>query len=438
MKRPIVLCAVCCSVMSVCGTFFGINAFLIAAVLCFISGIACMFKFRETAIVPVLVVLLTVNMLLNTNVKIKNIAAVNAQDSYINGIVTDVDFYGSNVYYTINVKESEKPELQGIKMCLSSSASTADIGDTISCNAVIYTVTDRRTQYYSNGVFAVGRITETNAVTSGKGVTKTVYNVQKAITDKLFSNMSPQSAATVNALLCGNREYQTKEFSQAVRKSGVSHVMVVSGMHMSILCGGVYFLLEKIKTGRNLRSIIMLLVIAAFMTLCGFTPSVIRAGITYLIMISGNLLLRRSDGLASLCCAVTLITLVNPLITGNVGYLLSVSATFGLIVLYPLLEARVKIRNKFVREFTKTVLTAFSALVTTAPISLIFFGSITPIAIVTNVCISYAVTGALIFAAVGTAMYFLPFGEFLCKIPYTIADIAAKYCNAVINFFGSV
>ena len=196
MKRPIVLCAVCCSVMSVCGTFFGINAFLIAAVLCFISGIACMFKFRETAIVPVLVVLLTVNMLLNTNVKIKNIAAVNAQDSYINGIVTDVDFYGSNVYYTINVKESEKPELQGIKMCLSSSASTADIGDTISCNAVIYTVTDRRTQYYSNGVFAVGRITETNAVTSGKGVTKTVYNVQKAITDKLFSNMSPQSAAT--------------------------------------------------------------------------------------------------------------------------------------------------------------------------------------------------------------------------------------------------
>ncbi|MBQ0084503.1 MAG: ComEC/Rec2 family competence protein, partial [Clostridiales bacterium] len=131
-----------------------------------------------------------------------------------------------------------------------------------------------------------------------------------------------------------------------------------------------------------------------------------------------------------------IMTILNPFIFGSVSFLLSASATAGILVLYPFLAEKYDFKNKYLSAVWRAVLVSLSAVICTAPITLIFFGTVNATAIITSVLVSLPVTLALTIGATATLISFIPVIGGVAAFPLFITDILIKYFNFTVNLFG--
>ncbi len=419
--------------LSFCGSIAAIVFFLCVAVLC----IALFFKGSKAAFVTVCVLLMPVlNFIVIEADCLKTVRDLSGSKVTVIGTVSDIDFRGEFVSITVNVDEGE---LRGIKCSLLTKDINGSIGDKIVAEAKISAIKeDYRSYNYSEGIFASGSITRLLSVEQGKGLLKQADKIRTVIVDALFTNMSYDSASALAGIVVGEDFYQSKMFTEAVRNSGVSHIMVVSGMHMTLICGSVYSILKRSQLSSRVSAVIVFAVTVILMIICGFTPSVLRAGISYIIMVIGMFFLKRSNGMVSLCLAVILMVIYNPYITGSVGFLLSVASTVGILVIYPELLARVHIHNKLLYIIADLFLMTASAMLATLPILFIFFGEVSGVALIVNMLISHIVNAVLVLAVIGVLLAPLPFGEYISKIPFGAADLMCSAFIKTINFFNNI
>ena len=209
---------------------------------------------------------------------------------------------------------------------------------------------------------------------------------------------------------------------------------------MAIICGSIHKLLNKVRFNRQLSAILTILFMVFFMALCGFTPSVLRAGVMYGTFLLSRIFLRKRDGLNSLSIAVTLMLIFNPFLIWNIGFLLSASATFGIIVILPIIEEHIDkyIKNRVLNAVLKTSSVTLSALITTLPISVYYFGGISLVSIFTNIFISSAVSVLLIFTVIAIVFGLIIGSNFLVHMLFNGAEMISVYIVAVIRFFGNL
>ena len=113
------------------------------------------------------------------------------------------------------------------------------------------------------------------------------------------------------------------------RQLGVSHILVVSGMHITVLAGFLQLLLKRLPVRKAVGNALTALVILLFLALSGFQPSASRGAAMFLVLLLADSAGRRSDGLNSLGLAVLAVCLFNPFAGGDLGFALSVTATSG-------------------------------------------------------------------------------------------------------------
>lgn len=106
-------------------------------------------------------------------------------------------------------------------------------------------------------------------------------------------------AGAAAAMTAGDRALLTDEVKDAFRGAGLSHVLVVSGLHLSAVGGLVYAAVRRMGR-RRLACACAMFSSLAFMCLTSFTPSVVRAGTAMLLLYGGALFNRKSDALTSL------------------------------------------------------------------------------------------------------------------------------------------
>ncbi len=119
---------------------------------------------------------------------------------------------------------------------------------------------------------------------------------------------------------------------------GLAHTVAASGFHVSLLLGTVLTLARSQST--RLRVGIGGLILLGYVTLTGPQASVIRAALMGAAALSGMASDRKVNSLGALLTAVTVMLLWNPTWIGDIGFQLSVAATFGLIVTVPALMQR--------------------------------------------------------------------------------------------------
>lgn len=427
MKRPITLCAVLAFCISVAAAYESIAlACVLAGIAALLFGIYAAVKNKKFFVFCLIFALLFASGMY-FNAVIKNTAEIGKSKTKIRGTVTAIDTEYADVKYTVAIKSGK---LAGSNAAFTSNNVILSVGDVADITAECCS----DTSYCSEKVFLLGKIENIEIIGTDKP-TAFLEKMRCKITECIFNNTSPESAATLCALTIGDKEYLPAGFTDSVRKAGLSHVLVVSGMHMAVLCGGLIYLLEKSRLSRFLRISIGAAFVLLFMALCGFTPSVMRAGITYFLMLVSLLLMRKSDAVSSLCAAVTVCAIINPFIAGSISFLLSVSATAGVLVVYPYFKAKFDFKNKFLSEIYSIFLISISALICTMPVTIIFFRSVNFAAIISNVLVSFAVSASLIFAAVGILLSAVG-GGIIAKFPFFIADILIKYFNFTVKLFG--
>lgn len=170
------------------------------------------------------------------------------------------------------------------------------------------------------------------------GLLGLVDSVRLRLTES-FSPGSGTARAFMAACVVGDRTgLDALEVDGILRRCGISHLVAVSGTHLALVAGACSSLLGRSRLRPRTRAAVLACTTAAFVLLCGAPPSAVRAGLMVLLHAASRLAGRRSHGTSSLCAAALAMALVDPGITGQLAYQLSVAAVLGIYVVNPYLR----------------------------------------------------------------------------------------------------
>ncbi len=439
-NRPMLLCGVLSLICTAVSLSANIWLIIVCCLVSIILVLLILFKSRAELI---LVFLLLIPLMLNTiNLRsdINRAEAVNERTAVCRLCIYAIT-YESNDFCVAEAQVMGGGLEKGSKLSLLYKDERLYVGQTIDAKVNLKTVDDEyRNIYYSKEIFLRGSMENITQV-QGKDdfVLKTVQKVRQYIKNTLFENLGYNEAATLCALIFGDNSYFTESFYNNVKGAGVSHVMVVSGMHLSILVVLFTAISEKIFYNRFFKGFCMVLTALLLTALCGFTMSILRAGVTYILMALALVIKRPNNCENTLGAAVSLILTVSPNAVLSAAFQLSVASTFGILcVALPIMRYITEnelIKSVLVDNIVNAVLVTLSAMLLTLPIAIKLFGYISNVAVITNLLISYAVTLVLWLSV--TALVINLFLPYVASAVFIVCSALTKYINAVINYFGS-
>lgn len=169
------------------------------------------------------------------------------------------------------------------------------------------------------------------------------------IKNELYSFMGKENGAVAFAAFFGDKTDIDDETYDAYGSAGILHLLSVSGLHVGLLFAFLAWILKKCHIKTIFNFLICATILGVYAWLCGFTPSVVRAGIMALTLLFTRLSGKCYDGLSSLGFAGILILLFSPLSAYDIGFLLSFSCVISIFLLAPVLSKLLeKIFPKFV------------------------------------------------------------------------------------------
>ena len=151
----------------------------------------------------------------------------------------------------------------------------------------------------------------------------------------LKEHIDGEAGRFASALLLGNRSLLSNETQRDFSRSGVSHILALSGLHVSIILGLLLWLLKSFGVKHKTIAIILIACATSYLAITGFSMSAARAVIMFLILYLSNLYLGNSDSLTALGLAAVILMTVSPGTVVDIGFWMSVSATLGILVYLP-------------------------------------------------------------------------------------------------------
>ncbi|MDE7227238.1 MAG: ComEC/Rec2 family competence protein [Treponemataceae bacterium] len=192
------------------------------------------------------------------------------------------------------------------------------------------------------------------------------------------------------ALVSGSREYTDSAVADAFRYAGLSHILALSGMHLSLV-GGLALAVGRRVAGRRIAETLQLAAIVFFVWFAGLSPSLFRALVCALIpFVCAKLSLRRPDAVVVLCAAFLLHLMVFPGHLQSAAFMLSYGALAGILLLGA--PIRRLLCARIVPAISDALSASAAAQVFTAPITLRLFGCLMPVGIVASVAVAPLVT----------------------------------------------
>ncbi len=223
-----------------------------------------------------------------------------------------------------------------------------------------------------------------------------LHGVFAEYVDAIFEDKA--TAGLVKGFLINDIEDLSGSTVAAFRRSGTSHLLAVSGLHIILLLGSLELLLRLLGMHRKLRCICVTLFGLFFIALTEFAPSAVRAFLMLLAVYLNYMLAEEGDAVTSLFTSVALIVLVSPFAIYDIGMLMSFLATLGLVTVYPLLERRLPrikigrgVRTLLAKGGSALLKTLLMTLVATfflLPISWYCFGSVSLSSFTANLVLS--------------------------------------------------
>ncbi|EAH1635664.1 DNA internalization-related competence protein ComEC/Rec2 [Listeria monocytogenes] len=205
-----------------------------------------------------------------------------------------------------------------------------------------------------------------------------LQNIRLKIITHLTEKISPTISPYCLALISGEKSGFSPEMYEVYQQMGVVHLLAISGLHVNLLIGAIYFLLLKFGVTRE-RAITFLLVFLPFyVILTGANPPVIRAATMTALLLLSEKYTTKWSSFSAICLSFILFFLLQPYVMKEVGFQLSYTVSFGII-----LSSR-QILAQQQNAFTKSLSISFISTIMSSVVMMYLFYSFSWVGIFFN------------------------------------------------------
>ncbi|MBQ2729198.1 MAG: ComEC/Rec2 family competence protein [Clostridia bacterium] len=268
----------------------------------------------------------------------------------------------------------------------------------------------------------------------------------KSLAGKINSSLSTvftdllggKAGAFASALLLGNDAELSDTVKRDFTRLGISHVLAISGMHLTVLCAFVSAVLSPL--GRRASQTGSVIIVLFYMFISGLSASVTRSGIMLLFFIAASIIGKGSDMFTNLGLSGFLICVVDPYSAGDIGLQLSFAAVMA-ILLYtekrrePIPErTNVKalslwqsIPLSIIKSFIEGIILTVIVVLFMLPIEWLYFGEISLVSLLASPLFSVLTT--LLLWALPILLVLSPAPTFASLFAYPIEKLIAFICD---------
>ena len=244
-------------------------------------------------------------------------------------------------------------------------------------------------------------------------IEKSIHTIKLAITENIENLLEKEEQQIVKGLILGDTTVLEEELKEKFQISNISHVLAVSGMHIIYIIMGIEIILKKCLGKRHVKYV-AILGLVFYMSITGFTSSIVRAGIMGMMNIVAFLVYRKNDIWTSIAISLGAILIQNPYAITGVGLQLSYLGTIGIILfnknvkqyldhikciknnIYIKTSKRI---SKIVEHLKDMISVTLSAQMMILPIMLYHFNMIGIYFVITNILVSMII-GPIMFLAI--------------------------------------
>lgn len=271
------------------------------------------------------------------------------------------------------------------------------------------------------------------------GVTNNDYNIILDSIYKLklkfqyvYKNILPKKqSGLLSAMILGDSNSLDSDINELYEENGISHIIAISGLHVSLLGLTLYKVLRKLRIPILLSTVFSVFLLYAYGILTNFSVSTNRSIVMLIVSMISLLVGRTYDLLSATALSALIILVQNPFEIYNAGFLLSFGAVISMGTIYPVIKNLIPWKNKLI----DSILMSFSIQLVTSPILLYYFYEIPTYSIIINLIIiplsSLVILLAIIAVLLGSI--YLPFGMFFVGGAYFLLNFFEWVCKIGLN-----
>lgn len=262
---------------------------------------------------------------------------------------------------------------------------------------------DSETYYKADGIFLSAE--SPDSISTEKLNTQKIKNFLMDYRKKIISDfrikLGNDYGGFLSGMVFGEKSFLDDNVKNSLYRTGIGHVMAVSGLHISLMAIFLMKIFKCLKINKFI-SFGLLNIFMFLMVIMAESPvSAVRALIMVDISYSAVLFRRRNDTFNSLAVAVLIICIANPYVIYSQGFILSVGGTFGIGVFAPYMVKNLPMK-KFSQRIIRDFLTMLCTTLFIVPLSMMFFGEISLVSPVTNIIIVPLCTVCMILGMIYT------------------------------------
>lgn len=258
-------------------------------------------------------------------------------------------------------------------------------------------------------------------------------------TEAHLHHVFPRHGALADALLLGRREGLDRELSDRFAKSGLVHLLAISGGHVALIAAALMLAGSVLRQGRTRVTWASLILVGVYLAVIGAPASAVRSGIMVGLGLAAVLLQRPSAALPIVAASSLVILAFRPTAVLDPGFQLSYAGVLGILLMRRAMLRRVPaawLGHPAARWTVESLVVSAAAFVATAPVTAYHFGQIAPVSIVANLpavpLTSLALVGVGVSALVEPIVP--PLGQMFAAgtgLALDLLDGVARYAAAV-------
>jgi len=255
-------------------------------------------------------------------------------------------------------------------------------------------------------------------------------------------NLDENTAEICSAMLLGNKNHLSNVVERDFSRAGASHLLALSGLHVSIIMGMLMLLLKKLRVPTKTIAVILIVGSIFYLLLTGVKISAVRSVIMVLLVYLSMLSSRQHDSLTSLSFAGALIMLISPCSVLDAGFWMSFGATLGILIYVPFfndligkLTGKLGNKAKLLKPFISVASALIAGVFALIPLIIVLFVFIKNISLMS--IISSAILAIPAYLIILFSLLFLVFSKIsfiafiIAKILSFSAHFMTEYCASI-------